>query len=211
MTTPQKTAPKTFPVMPVLLGVIAIALIAVVVLTFNSEGAGSDEFGSPEVTGEFLPRLPDTGTDPAVGTAIPSVVGEDFEGNEVSMTDDGNAKIILFVAHWCPHCQREVPIVQDWLDTDPLAAGVDFYTIATGISRARENYPPSAWLEAEGWTAPVIVDDAASTIGASFGLPAYPYWVFTDGDGNVLARLTGGISPSDLDSAVATLAGTVSG
>jgi len=207
MTTSQ-TPPRKFPIVPVLFGVVAIALIAVVVLTFDSGGT-SEELGAPDVTGEFLARLPDNQADPTIGLPIPEVVGADFDGNPISMTNDGNAKVIIFVAHWCEHCQREVPVVQDWLDTDPLPAGVDFYTIATGISSSRPNYPPSAWLDREGWTGQVIVDDAASVIAQAFGLPAYPYWVFTDGDGNVLARITGGITATDLDNAVATLAGTV--
>lgn len=209
MTTSQ-TTPKKLPIIPILFGVVAVALVAVVILTFDS-GGSTDELGSPEVSGEFLPRLPDGSADPAVGTQIPEVIGADFEGNAVTITDDGNAKIILFLAHWCPHCQREAPIVQDWIDTDPLPAGVDLYAIASGISSTRDNYPPSAWLAREGWTSPVMVDDASSTISGAFGLPAYPFWVFVDGDGTVLARLTGGISPSDLDNAAATLAATVQG
>lgn len=205
MTTTQK-AQRKFPLVPVLFGVVALALITVVVLTFDS---GGTELGSPEVEGDFLPVLPDTGTDPALGLAAPEVTGEDFDGNPVEITNDGKAKIILFVAHWCPHCQREVPIVSEWLAGDPLPDEVDLYTVSTAISRTRDNYPPSAWLEREGWTAPVVVDDGSNTIAGAFGLPAYPYWVFLDADGSVLTRVTGGIEPASLDNAVATLAATV--
>jgi thiol-disulfide isomerase/thioredoxin len=203
-------APKKFPMVPVLFGVVAIALIAVVVLTFES-GGGDTEVGSPEITGDSLTRFPDTGSDPAVGSPIPEVVGADFDGTEVSITDDGNAKVIIFMAHWCPHCQRELPVVSDWLATDPLPEGVDIYAVATGISRTRENYPPSDWFDREGWSGPVILDDAGSSIGLGFGLSAYPYWVFADADNNVLARVTGGVAVRDLDNAVATLAATVGG
>jgi hypothetical protein len=101
-----------------------------------------------------------------------------------------------------------VPIVQDWLDGDPLPESVDFYSVSTGISRTRENYPPSDWLQKEGWTPPVIVDDGTSTVAGAFGLPAYPYWVFLDANGAVLARVSGGVAPSDLDNAVAALSAT---
>jgi thiol-disulfide isomerase/thioredoxin len=205
-------APRQFPLVPVIFGVVAIALIAVVVLTFENGGGESDnEIGSPEVTGEFLTRLPDAGGDPAVGSPIPEVVGADFEGNEVSITDDGNAKIIIFLAHWCPFCQQELPEVSEWLEDDPLPEGVSIYAVATATSSTRENYPPSAWFDREGWSGPIITDDAASRIGQAFGLPAYPYWVFTDADNNVLARVTGGVPRGDLDNAVATLAATVQG
>lgn len=209
MTTAQK-AKKKFPLVPVIFAVVAVALIAVVVLTFDDGGSGT-EVGSPEVTGNALVTLPDGAADPALGSPIPEVVGEDFDGNPVSITNDGNAKVILFLAHWCPHCQREVPIVQDWLDGDPLPEGVDFYSVSTSISSTRDNYPPSSWLDREGWTAQVIVDDAISTIGNSFGLSAFPYWVFAGADGAVLARVTGGVAPSDLDAAVATLQAQANG
>lgn len=208
MTTAQKArrSQKKFPLLPVIFGVVAVGLITVVMLTFDNGGGGSDQFGSPTISGTPLPPLPQSGGDPAVGLAAPEVEGADFDGNQVSITNDGTAKIILFLAHWCPHCQREVPIVQDWLDTEPLGSDVDFYSVATSINSTRDNYPPSSWLDREGWTPEVVVDDETSTIGNSFGLTAFPYWVFLDDSGAVVARVSGGVAPSDLDSAVALLA-----
>ncbi len=203
MTTAPK-AQKKFPLVPVIVGVVAVALIAVVVLTVDDGGNGV-ELGSPTITGDLLPRLPEGGADPAIGLPAPEVEGTDFDGEPVSITDDGRAKVIVFLAHWCPACQHEVPIVQDWLDGTTLPENVDFYSVATGITSARDNYPPSAWLDREGWTPPVLVDDEASRVGTAFGLSRYPFWVFTSADGTVLARITGGIAPSDLDNAVATL------
>ncbi len=203
MTTARRPQ-RSFPLFPVIFGFVAVVLVTLVVLTFDSEGS-SNETGSPEITGEALPLLPEGSADPAVGMLAPEVAGTDFDGSAVSMTNDGQAKVILFVAHWCSHCQREVPIVQDWLDGTTLPENVDFYTISTSVSSTRENYPPSAWLEREGWTAQVILDDAASSVGNAFGLTAFPYWVFASADGTVLARITGGVAPNDLDIAVATL------
>lgn len=206
MTTAQKAKKpqKKFPLVPVLFSVVAVALIAVVVLTFEDGGGGS-EIGSPSITGVALPRLTDGAPDSAIGLPAPEVEGADFGGDTVTIRDDGRAKVIVFLAHWCPHCQREVPIVQDWLDATTLPANVDFYSVATSINRTRDNYPPSAWLDREGWTPPVLVDDATSAVSNAFGLNAFPFWVFTAADGTVLARTTGGISPADLDNIVATL------
>ena len=120
--------------------------------------------------------------------------GADFAGNTVSISaDDGRPKILLFIAHWCPFCQAEVPVVQDYVASDAVPAEIDFYSITTGISATRENYPPSAWLEREEWNVPLIVDSAASTVANSFGLTGYPYWVFVDDQGNVMGRITGQI------------------
>jgi thiol-disulfide isomerase/thioredoxin len=208
-TAPQ--APRKLPIVPILFGVVAIALVAVVVLTFDS-GSTSAETGTPVVTGDYLPVFPDNTADPGLGLTIPAVTSTDYAGNEVSISPtDGTAKILLFVAHWCPHCQVEVPVVQDWLNTNPLPAGVELISISTGISSARDNYPPSAWLDRENWTSPVLKDSTASEIGQAFGLPAYPYWVFVGADGQVLQRATGELSTVALDNAAAALAATVGG
>jgi len=203
MTTAKK-APRKFPLVPVVLGVVAVAIIAVVILTFEQGGA-TDQFGDPTVSGDALPALPQSGTDPALGLTAPEVTGTDFDDSSVSIAHDGNSKIILFLAHWCPHCQREVPIVQDWLESAPLPGNVDFYSVATSISSTRDNYPPSSWLDREGWTPSVIRDDEGNAVASAYGLTAFPYWVFLDGEGTVLARITGGVSPTDLDGVVATL------
>ena len=112
-----------------------MAIVAIVVLTF--EGEASAEFGDPVITGDALPFLPEGGNDPALGTIAPEVTGADFAENEVSIAHGDTAKVILFLAHWCPHCQREVPIVQDWLESAPLPDSVELISVSTSISSTR--------------------------------------------------------------------------
>ena len=193
MTTKQA---RKLPIWWIAGGVAAAALVATVILTLSG---GGFEFGSPTVSGEGLPALVDSAADPAVGAPIPAVDGADFDGSAVTLAADGHAKMILFLAHWCTHCQAEVPVVQEWLDAGGLPDGVDFYSVATGISETRDNFPPDAWLEREGWTPPVIVDDEASTVGAHFGLDAFPFWVFVYPDGTVAGRVTGRLDPPTLE------------
>jgi cytochrome c biogenesis protein CcmG/thiol:disulfide interchange protein DsbE len=203
----QTPSPRKFPLVPVVFGAVAVALVVTIILTFQSGGGGGEAYGTPTVTGDTLPPLGD-GTDPAVGMAIPSVSGQDFDGNTVAITNDGRPKMIIMLAHWCPHCQNEVPVVQQWLDAGNLPDGVDIYSVATGTSETRDNYPPSAWLKREGWTVPVIADDPQYTVGVAFGLSAFPFWVFVSADGTVAARSTGEMSP-DVISSIAQ--GLVSG
>lgn len=208
---PSKPARK-LPLGLILGGVFTVLLIVTVFLTLGdgeSSNASTrglpDEYGAPTVSG-VLPPLVDPLDDPAIGTSAPDVMGADFEGTEISIANDGNAKMIVFLAHWCPHCQNEVPWVSDWLETTTLPDGVDFYAIATAIDRTQENWPPSVWLEREGLTVPVLVDDRINSIAQAFGLPAYPYWVFVNADGTIAARIGSGLSPADLDRILASLA-----
>ncbi len=159
------------------------------------------------MTGSPLPRFVDeTVTDAALGLPAPEVTGTDPTGETVTISADGRAKIIVFLAHWCRVCQAKVPLVVDWLGGDPLPDDVDLYSISVFVSPTRDNYPPSDWLAREGWSAPVIMDDEAGTIAAYFGIDATPGRVFIDADGIVVGRFTGGLHTDDLDAIVDNLA-----
>jgi thiol-disulfide isomerase/thioredoxin len=163
---------------------------------------------APTVSGGHLPSFAgstgDPAEDPAVGRAIPLVAGSSFDGVPVQIEADGRPKILLFLAHWCSHCQAEVPVVQRWLDAGRLPVAVDLISIATSIDPTRPNYPPDAWLARQHWTAPVIVDPRED-VAARYGLGAFPYWVAVAADGTVTQRLTGELTEGQLDELAASL------
>ncbi len=193
---------RKIPVLPIAFGVVAIILVAAVLFA----PSGTDYFGSPDVAGETLPTLQGGGTDPAVGIAAPNVVGADFAGDEVAIPSPGKGTVLLFLAHWCPHCQAEVPEVQAWVNSAILPEDVELVGVVTGTNSGRDNYPPDEWLEREGWSSRLILDDADGTIGAAYGLTSYPYWVFIDADGTIIGRAGGGIDVATFQQAVGVLA-----
>lgn len=170
----------------------------------SAGSAGSGAVKAPTITGAQLPTFENPNGDAAVGLAAPEVSGTDFSGKAVGIKADGRPKVVLFIAHWCPHCQAEVPLIQTWVSAGGVPQGVDLVSVATGIDPTRPNYPPEAWLQREGWTVPVIADPTNSVAGA-YGLPAYPYWVFIGPDGKVVARAVGEISIPDLESEIGRL------
>ena len=196
-------------------GAIVATLVLAVVLTLpggdGSSDSGLRETAAVDISGTALPAFADGGADPAVGATMPSLSGVDFEGDEVSIADDGRAKVVMFLAHWCPHCQAEVPVVKEWLGQGRLPAEVDLYSVATATDEAQPNYPPSAWLEREEWDVPVLVDDEASSAGGAAGVSSYPFFVFVGSDGAVEARTAGELTPEALDSAVSQLLGATDG
>jgi cytochrome c biogenesis protein CcmG, thiol:disulfide interchange protein DsbE len=203
---PTGGARKKFPIVPVVIGVAVVALVATVVLTFDGEDMGDDPFGTPTVTGAPLTPFASGAADAAVGRPAPFVQGTDFEGNPVAIEDDGRAKMVLFLAHWCPFCQAEVPEVQRWVDAGALPDGVDLYAVTTSTDRMRANYPPSKWLADEGWSSPIIVDDEVTTVARAYGLNAFPYWVFIAADGTVWGRTSGQLGIAVLDDVAQSLA-----
>jgi len=174
------------------------AVIAAFALVLAACGSVSTEgqYGTPEVSGDALLPLVANSTDGSVGATIPSITGTDFNGQTVTIDPaNGTPKVILFLAHWCPHCQQEVPLVQEFLDANGGPPdGVEFLSVATSTDPSRPNFPPGAWLDREDWGQAVIVDDEAQTVASAFGLSAFPFWVVVGPDGTVLQRVAGGIN-----------------
>jgi thiol-disulfide isomerase/thioredoxin len=187
--------------------VAAAAVVAVLVSQSSPPPTGLSSTLAPasgvpaSPTGSALPAFVSTSGDPAVGQPIPQVEGTSFDGSPVSITANGRPQLLLFIAHWCPHCQREVPVVQAWLDAGRLPAGVALVSVATAIDPTLPNYPPDAWLAREHWTPPVLVDRDGS-IANRYGLTAFPYWIAVDATGRVEQRLTGELTPEQLDALV---------
>lgn len=193
---------------PVLLLAVAGSLLVAGLVALILSGVEDDTSEPDEssvtpasVTGNALPALPEGGTDPAVGEPAPVVRGEGLNGEETAAPRSGQPTVLLFVAHWCPHCQAEVPEVQEWLDSDSLPDEVNLVAVSTAIDPARPNYPPSDWLDREGWSAPTVTD-STSAAAEAFGLTSFPYWVAVDADGAVVARHAGSLTTDQLDALV---------
>lgn len=186
---------KRTPILLIVFGAVALLLILAIVLSSDEPIGSAGEYGEPSISGEALPAMP-TGasivdSDPANGLIAPEISGQDFDGGTVSIAHDGTPKAIVFVAHWCSHCRAEVPRVQQWLDNGGGVDGVEILSVTTSASSGQANWPPSAWLEREGWTSPNIRDDQESSALRAYGGSSFPYWVFLNGDGSVALRIAG--------------------
>ena len=183
---------KNFIIAGAVILVLGLAIAIGVTLSSEPVAAGLPE-GETTVTGDLLPEFAGENDDNiALGLAAPIFSAPNENSEIVSLEKNGNAKALLFLAHWCGYCQKEVPVVQGFIDSAGVPAGVDVIAIATSIDRGRENYPPQKWLADEGWSE-LQLYDLEKEIGAAYGLNAFPYWVFLDKDLNVVARQTGNI------------------
>jgi thiol-disulfide isomerase/thioredoxin len=162
--------------------------------------------GVPAISGAQLPDFENPTGDPAIGLTAPEVSGADFQGKPVSIKHDGRPKALLFVTHWCPHCQAEVPVIEAWVKAGGVPSGVDLISVVTSINPNAPNYPPDAWLAREGWTVPVIVDPT-NAVARAYGLRFFPYWVYVGPDGKVRGRMIGELSVADLEARLRALGG----
>ena len=185
-----------------IIGVIAAVVIVAglfAVLSGGSKkptdaGTAAGEVHAVTVTGDVLDPMPDTSggaADPGLGKKPPELSGRSFDGSTISIVPGGKPKLVIFVAHWCPHCRAEVPRIVQWMNTDQKPKNLDLLAVSTAVNRSPTNYPPSKWFQTEKFTVPVLTDDAKSTAAQAWGLPGYPYLVMVRADGTVAARTSG--------------------
>ena len=205
--------------------ILVLAVVAVLLTTGGGDDSAADGTGasaaqnseqeqaSVTVTGDPLPAYPEVNSmvappaeDPAVGETPPTLAGQSFDRSKVTVDPaDGRAKVVIFVAHWCPHCQAEVPEIQKWLDAGTQPDNVDFYTVSTSVKADQANYPPSDWLADEGWTPPVLLDSPDQTAAIAYALPGFPYFVMIDAEGKVVQRASGEVPIDEFGSLVDSL------
>jgi thiol-disulfide isomerase/thioredoxin len=205
-----------------LIGGVVVAITVVVILVVTLSG-GNDTSGNAargaaaaaqglhqtqpvKVTGKSLPGLEDT-QDNGGNAVVPTLTGHTFDGSPSVAPVKGQPTMIVFGAHWCPHCQKEFPEIVDWMAAGGNK-GVTVIAVPTGTNAQAPNYPPSSWLQRIGWKGEVLVDDKNSTAAQAYGLQAYPMIVYVGADGKVKMRTEGEVPTSTLDQGIKSITGT---
>lgn len=198
---------KTPLVIAALLAAVGLGAIGLYLLDPFGEGdeAGSEAVAHDavaadvDVTGEPLPAFDSPNADEAIGMPAPALEGTGLDGEPLTIDPaDGTARVMLFVAHWCPVCQDQITSLQKAREDGALHDDVEFVAVSTGVREGEENFPPGEWFADAGWAVPTLIDNADRHAAGAYGLQAYPYWVFTGPDGEVVGRLTGALELEDL-------------
>ena len=175
---------------------IAIAAIVAVATQSSSDDVvtGVEEFNSVEVVGNPLPQYSDSASDTAIGMTAPILTGKGFTGNTI-VTGPGAPTLLVFLAHWCGYCQREVPLLVQWNRDGLVPSGLDVIAIATSTDPASPNFPPSEWLAREEFPPlwPVMTDSGEKTAANAMGVSGFPFFVLLDSSGKVALRISGEI------------------
>lgn len=145
-----------------------------------------------EVIGEPLPVYESSDADPAVGLTAPVLEGASFDGTPITIggPTDGPT-LVVFLAHWCPHCNREVPELIALNDRGGIPADLNVIGVSTAVNPDYPNYPPSQWVVDKGWPWPVMADSDTATALVAYGGDGFPFEVLIDEQGQVLARKSG--------------------
>ncbi len=206
-----RRSPLASPILWVGAFVLIAAVIAIAVTSAGDDPSSEfEETAFAEIIGDPLPSL--TQPDPSVGAAAPQVITQTLDGERVQIShDDGVARVFLFLAHWCPHCQAELPSVVEWMSANDTPAGVEIVAISTAVDPQADNYPPSAWFEREGFAGTVLVDTEEGALAQGFGLTGFPFGAAVAADGSIITRWSTGIPSEQFGAIVAAAAASVSG
>ncbi len=164
----------------------------------NGDAVAAAEFQTVKATGEMLAALEDPENDPARGKLAPSVNGFGFDGAPLTITPTGKPMLVVFLAHWCPHCNAEIPRLIEWKDSGAMPGDLEVIGVSTGARDDAPNWPPSQWVVDKAWPWPVMADSEDQGAALAFGVSGYPGLILLNGDGKVLARRSGEASIEDL-------------
>lgn len=203
-----------------IVGVVAAIVIAAAVIAVVA-GGGDDASDTPAavaetfdvtVKGSPLPAFSDAALDPAVGMMAPALLGSGFDQSpRVIDPVAGTPQLVIFLAHWCPACNQEVPELVKWADSGRVPANLKVTAVSTGVREGSANYPPSRWIEKRNWPTdiwPVMADSPNSDAGNAYGVRSYPSSIIIGSDGTVLARHSGVLGLEAYESWVASALAT---
>ncbi len=149
----------------------------------------SEATGVTEVTEAAEPRGTGVGelapafTLPTVNTAEETLSLDDLQGQPV---------LLSFWTTWCPFCRRQAPVL-----VDAYARYADQGVAFVGVNVKEGRAPVENYLEQEGMTYPVVLDQSGTTAQA-YQVRGFPTTYFLDREGRVVARHVGQLTPEQV-------------
>ena len=140
---------------------------------------------------------------------VPVLPAPDFTltdqfGNSHTLSDyKGQTVFLNFWATWCGPCKMEMPDIQalyeEWGENtgDLAVLGV----AGPGIGQEGSAGDITAFLEENGYTYPVVMDETGSLF-YQYGISAYPTTFMIDAEGNVFGYVQGAVSREIMDDIV---------
>lgn len=209
---------KSSPTKWIVSGIAAAIVVIIVIVLAAGGGSDSSDNGDAASSGEFMPvtilegeplaPLTKADNDPVQGLKAPVVQGSGFNGMEMTLRPSGKPILLVFLAHWCPHCNAEIPRLIEWDESGQMPEDLIVIGVATGSRSDQPNWPPSQWLQDMEWPWAAMADSEAQDAAIAYGVNGYPGLVLIDGDGTVLARRSGEASVSELDAWAETYLGS---
>ena len=167
---PRWVFPAVIVALVVVGGVLALAL------------SGGHKASKGTSTGNVL--IPPTGSiqvgNEAPNFKVPALVGT---GSVTLAQTRGKPTLLVFWAHWCPHCQKELPLIERL-----ARAGESVISVSTS---PREQDAPAKLMRDDGITFPTGQDTKDNGLLQAYGVQGFPTMFILDSKGIVRERLEG--------------------
>ena len=187
------------------IGAVLLIVMGILTLTGATNGLSAD---LAAVSGTTT-QQEDAGGAQGESGEIPVIPAPDFTltdqyGETHTLSDyQGQTVFLNFWATWCGPCKMEMPDIQalyeEWDENagDLVVLGV----AGPGIGREGSAEDIAAFLEENGYTYPVVMDDTG-TLFYQYGISAYPTTFMIDPEGNVFGYVQGAVSREIMDDIV---------
>jgi thiol-disulfide isomerase/thioredoxin len=93
----------------------------------NGDAVAAAEYQLVQAEGEMLLALEDPDNDPARGKIAPVLNGFSFDGAPLTVAPTGKPMLVVFLAHWCSHCNAEVPRLIEWKNSGTMPADMEVF------------------------------------------------------------------------------------
>ena len=192
------------------LGAVLLIVMGILTLT-GATGTISADLAAVSGTTQEEPAAEQEDTTGAQEESgeIPVVPAPDFTltdqyGETHTLSDyQGQTVFLNFWATWCGPCKMEMPDIQalyeEWDENagDLVVLGV----AGPGIGQEGSAEDIAAFLEENGYTYPVVMDDTGMLF-YQYGISAYPTTFMIDPEGNVFGYVQGAVSREIMDDIV---------
>ncbi len=216
----MSTRSRTPFVIAAVLVVVAVAAVLAIVLTRSSDddngasptttspttGGGGEDivYGTVTVEGQPLPEY-EGDPDPAVGMTPPTLIGQSYDGTPLEIVPgEGGPMMVVFLAHWCPHCNAEVPVLMEWRDSGDIPEELQIFGVSTAVTDTRPNFPPERVADRRRLGLAHLGRRRTDHRVPGLWRPVFPYFVVIGADGTVKARNRGELPIEALNELVQT-------
>lgn len=154
----------------VLAGFTALVILVIAGLAILSTSGGGD-------AGNFTP---DNQGLIQTGQKAPNFTAKTVAGSNVSLSDKGGkqATMLVFFATWCPHCQKEAPVVADLADQYK-----DLRILMVGIDGQDDPQKVKEFVSQYGIKSPALYNPS---LGSTYNVSGYPTVYILDGNNEVV-------------------------
>ena len=192
------------------LGAVLLIVMGILTLT-GATGTISADLAAVSGTTQEEPAAEQEDTTGAQEESgeIPVVPAPDFTltdqyGETHTLSDyQGQTVFLNFWATWCGPCKMEMPDIQALYEAWDENAGdlVVLGVAGPGIGQEGSAEDIAAFLEENGYTYPVVMDDTGALF-YQYGISAYPTTFMIDTEGNVFGYVQGAVSREVMDDIV---------